>query len=144
MTATAGYVLRLAQNRAPRQVPFGVVRLRLTRGDAKAGNEHYNPVPREIGQWIHLVAAAKAESRASGQKNGTSAPSVAATSVNCAGRSGTFQIRANPTSAAAASALPPPRPACNGIRFSSRTPTSRMGPLRRSAPQRFGGPPDQI
>ena len=50
-----------------------------------------------------------------------------------------------PTSAAAASALPPPRPAATGIFLSSATCTSRgLAGAARRAPQRVGRPPDEI
>ena len=55
------------------------------------------------------------------RKNGTSAPSVAASSCSSAGESGSGSVSFASRSAVAASELPPPRPAATGRRFSIRT-----------------------
>src|SRR5690606_21690486 len=67
------------------------------------------------------------------RKNGTSDPSPAASVTSSRRDSRPFQTRFRPTSAAAASALPPPSPAATGICFSSRMCASRGSPFRPSA-----------
>ena len=49
------------------------------------------------------------------RKNGTSDPTVAATDMISRGESRRRHARLNPTNAAAASLLPPPKPACAGM-----------------------------
>jgi hypothetical protein len=88
-------------------------------------------MPRQVGQWVDLFAPAQPRAVPPDRKNGTSDPIVAATSVSCAGRSGSFHRRTSPIRVAAASELPPPRPACSGMRLVNRTMTLVGGPVRR-------------
>ena len=80
------------------------------------------------------------------RKNGTSAPSRAASHARSTRSSFSPHSRVSATSVAAASALPPPRPACDGMRLTSRT-RIPAGAFRRgtaTCPSRIGGAPDQV
>ena len=64
---------------------------------------------------------ARPELRSARKKNGTSAPTRAATCASSSGSSGSSSDSFASESAVAASLLPPPSPAATGIRFSMRT-----------------------
>ena len=104
-------------------------------GDAERRLDHHDAEPprRRRPDTARRRDRVRAPCRPGGRTARPSRAPRRCAASSCAGPAGLPQPSLRPTSAAAASALPPPRPAATGICFSSRTCTSRGSP---AAPDR--------
>ena len=114
--------------------------------DAEVGQDQHDMPARPVHQRVELLAAAQAKRRAADEKERHIGPQRRGHGHQVGEREPEApRLGSSPTSAAAASLLPPPRPACAGMRLTTRTRAPRgIARLAGRPPQRRGGAPHQV
>ena len=137
---------RRSASAAPRGAVLIQPAVRVGRRHAERRLDDDDAEPRDVVDRVQLVAAPDAERRAAEEEERHVGPELGAEPrPDRAATRRASQSVFSPTSAAAASALPPPRPAAAGICFlEPHVHVARLARAAERAPQQLGRAPDEV